>query len=251
MQEVSLKNPLTDYEKAQMLRLCGHDMLSEFFTLGSKLAEKEPPIKEIWDYMSHFQYLTKSLALFGLDNVNLLGTASERLDSLLLGRGEHRTLNTLKYMIKGELEVSVTDKWATPRNFVSLEPILYATFRNLVKNAENSQISKSLDLKTTLEMTPTIELPEDVLYVPEGARDYDLFASFNIRNLGPEFKREDALELLQESNRRGFGMYFTGLVSKFLRAPVDVQSVKHDSDESKELYETTVSLYHPYYAPED
>jgi len=132
----------------------------------------------------------------------------------------------------------------SPRDFLSFKSALFTVCTNLIKNGISAQKAieiKNKDISVYLSSHPS-KFPKNALFIPEDARDFENFYAFHIQNKGKPFPKDspliDKLTKCPEPGERGFGLYFTGLVSKFLKAPVNINS-------NKDL--TTISFYHPIY----
>ena len=104
-----------------------------------------------------------------------------------------------------------------------------------------SKTSRSFLLTFSEAFSPS-KFPKNALFIPEGAKDFENFYVFHIQNKGKPFPKDskliNGLTKCPELGERGFGLYFTGLVSRFLKAPVNIKS-------NEDL--TTISFYHPIY----
>jgi len=114
----------------------------------------------------------------------------------------------------------------------------YCILHNLVKN------SVWAGAKSVNVLIEPSSFPESASFIPDGARNYKDFIAFRVHDNGRGFPSREAREYgsyfttCPPKGEHGFGLYFTGLVAKVLRAPVEIKSVPGD---------TTVSFYHPVY----
>ena len=122
-------------------------------------------------------------------------------------------------------------------DFLSHEPIMHSVIFNLVKNG----LKVAKDRRVLMNIRRIDKFPERALYVPEGARDYEQFVVFDLINSGGFSSKKPFIECLTsvpKFNEHGFGLYFVGLASRVLRAPVSITT-----DEKQ----TQISFYHPVY----
>ncbi len=153
---------------------------------------------------------------------------------------EIRTDYLSKALINGKIDASIGDNIGS---FLSLRSLMHSVLYNLVKNGVDAQIGTSdKDEPVKLSVNYHPGFPENVLFIPEGAREYTNFVVFDVHNKGKSFPKDIPLESYftkpTPEKGRGFGLYFTKLAAKFLRAPVNITS---------EPGNTTVSFYHPIY----
>lgn len=84
--------------------------------------------------------------------------------------------------------------------------------------------------------------PDKIIFQPAGSTNYKEFVGFHISNKEGGFSKNKNLQeyftKCPEKGARGFGLYFTGLISKLLQAPINIESQKG---------ETKVSFFQPIY----
>jgi len=227
---VTLKNPLTLEEKLSLTKLFDHDSS----TLLSILANQAYLVQEKGEKID-FQllYLTLAIDCFERcvsclcreDEISLrsdfpparIKDPSDFLDILQ---------NVPLYNPKYEVQQF--------RPFLSHLPTLVSVLHNLLKNP--GQNTRRLRVEPSgFPVTPTL--------VPKGARDHDRFIAFRVWDNGPGFHQDrdlqDYFRKCPSNGNNGFGLYFTGLAAKVLRAPIEISSAPGD---------TTVSFYHPIFA---
>ena len=130
-------------------------------------------------------------------------------------------------------EIDVVKKGDVPEKIITNPHLLPVVLKTLVSNAFYRGNSSNIWIE--LEKS---SFPQDSLYVPSGAESYDNFLGFHVCDGGRGFFRNKIQIPKRAPKGHGFGLYFTGLVAKCLRAPVDIQSEKGN---------TRVSFYHPLY----
>ena len=112
---------------------------------------------------------------------------------------------------------------------------------NLVKNVLGEPNTDNSGI-ATLSLENVQGFPEDAVFVPEGARNYKEFAAFRVSDNGAGFSQDknwlEYFTRCPEKRQHGFGLYFTGLVAKMLRAPIGISSKPGN---------TRVSFYQPIY----
>ena len=221
-----ISNNLNKDEKLSVIRFNNHDVRSQFnrgyeeACIGrNKMGEPnfETIVSsldhslEVWNCIDHL--MTKDKAIYSYSEAFL-----------------ERTERLLKRVFEGKsLEVNFSEKRISSESFL-IYPLLF----NFVKNSFNYGAENvSVDLEES-------DFPNQALHIPRGAKQFSRFYSFKVQDDGrgfPEdFDYKNTLTVCPKS--RGFGLYFTGLVSKVLRAPVDIQSERGD---------TKISFYHPIY----
>jgi hypothetical protein len=127
--------------------------------------------------------------------------------------------------------------------FRTVEPLLYCTLFNLVKNGVRAQRKVNIE-KEKVPVRLCAELYSGVpaaCFVPAGAEQYDRFVRFSVQDCGKGFSSDVSFEKLfcgepPKKWKHGFGLYFVGLAARVLRAPIGIESVAGN---------TKVSLYHP------
>lgn len=238
---ITLKNILANDEKAQLLRLYGHDLKNSANMIslyaGNSVARSGPLSSKTIPHLT-----------------NLFTT---------LGCME-RLANCSDFRYELELKTSINDPIAKLNNLSKLYPFeiinnlpedkkieifvpgLWVVISNLIRNAK--KYGYELD---SWEDTPGLFLnietslfPQNPSFVPEGANEYKKFIAFRVHDTGKGFKSQEIRDYksyfttLPENGKNGLGLYITGLVAKVLRAPVEIKSRPGD---------TTLSFYHPDY----
>jgi hypothetical protein len=221
---IKLKSPLSERERLQFIRLIGHDAASSVFNIQINARDKKFEGSHIRAVMSSVDELS-SEDLY-LDRK--YASNNFRSD----GSALHGLMKKLVEIFPGELKTSVRNC----HPFLGPVDSLYTILFNLIKN------SKSACGKNILLESDLASFPSEAIYIPEGARDYKKFIAFYVKDNGWGFPLDipllDRLTLCPPRGKHGFGLYFTGLAARVLRAPVDIKSSPGD---------TTVAFYHPIY----
>jgi len=239
MTEVTLSNPLTIEERLQIPRLIEHDSITYFAILlnmpiRSTEFDKEKYeaiIQHLGSVEQTIDFLTQSPDI-NFEDVYSACRLDKRTITDLLSRVD-------KILHKGRLEASVGDI----DTFLSYKHLMHTVLFNFIKNSLNAQLGTNdgdEDLKVNVAYS---KFPENSVFIPDGARDYTNFVVFNFHNKGRGFPKDIPLKeyftrTVPERGASGFGLYFTKLAAKVLRAPINIVSEPGD---------TTVSFYHPVY----
>ncbi len=242
---ITLTNPLTAEERQSTFGLHGHDLLGRSQVASSNIEVMLELGK------SEEGILARSRATANLNHLIYTTLAIERLhrrELLLLddiGYVDIRKIaENFLHVLPGENHnQAILVHSSNPREieFATEKSLLWPVLFNLVKNARKH--SPTNEVYVSIE--PHEKFPENACFVPEGARAYSHFVGLHVHNAGPGFPPREQRDYADYFNRRpailgigrqGFGLYFTGLVSKVLRAPIEIKSVPGD---------TTVSFYHP------
>lgn len=250
--EHTLTNPLSKDERLSIIRLLGHDAKGELQLLSGMMegvqAKKET--RYLSDVMSHPEHISTTLQavdILGLrEKINLFdGCNATSFDD---SRELSRKIRVMNSVLHNKIDISTATKLYLKIGlgigpFLSPVAVTYSVLFNLAKNAILPQNNENPERKPLLSLGISNGFPEDTLWVPEGARNHERFVRFTITNQG-EFPRDKPLlERLtgQEPprNGKGYGLYFTGLASRFLQSPIDIKSEKR---------QTRVDFYHPIYA---
>jgi signal transduction histidine kinase len=229
---ITLLNNLTAEERLQLPRLFNHDSIGVWQRLAGFLdgwkcgTRKRSDADKAMAFFKHLSYFEKCVSQ--LCNEEYLCSTPPLSFNRIIGN--------LENMFR--LEIEKKDNAEEEDYF---EEISYSCLYNLIDNAYNT-IQEDIKVKLIAEKSG---FPSQAVYTPEGARDYKDFVAFRIQDNGagfpPEMNLFDRLTTCPPKGGHGLGLYFTGLVSKVLRAPVDIQSKPGD---------TTVTFYHPIYEEE-
>ncbi|MBI2498738.1 hypothetical protein HYV88_00680 [Candidatus Woesearchaeota archaeon] len=228
---MKLTNPLTTEERIQIPRLIDHDILSAQTDIIIHL--KNPEGFE--SYCSREKAL--ALANFTKSVTRVVSWITYPRDICTDKENIKKVLDKFKILSDNKLQIPDVD---ISKQLVSYFPLLETVIFNLYKNARNA----SRDNPISLEVSQS-PFPENALYIPEGARDHKDFTIFALHSSGRAFPENpsliERLTICPPLGHHGFGLYFTGLAAKVLRAPVHIQSAPDN---------TTISFYHPIY-PDD
>jgi len=231
---IKLPNPLKTKERLRIPRLLGHNSHAIIGRAMRKVREDKKDLATgllsfIGDIEETVEVLTHGGGIYLGTGLNFL--KDYELQNLL------RELNKV-YEDELKIEVEINIPFSTSR------AILNTLLGNIIDNAINIQYNQRRKI-TKVRAEFLLGFPETAIYIPDGARDYQEFVRFSVQNPG-EFPRDkplmDRLTICPERGKRGFGLYFTGLAAKVLRAPVDIKSEKEIVD---------VSFYHPIYRDEE
>ena len=173
---------------------------------------------------------------------------------LIFEKTDSKQIETMIRVLNKHHEEEIIPSIGNISEFLLAKNFVYPVLHNLVKNAlwHNSRKpaeknKAGIQFYTVDPIQLIIEpanFPENPSFVPEGARDYSKFVAFRVHDTGEGFasEQEKSYETYftkcPKKGEHGFGLYFTGLVAKVLRAPVEIKSIPGD---------TTVSFYHPIY----
>ena len=234
----TLPNVLTSKEKLQIPKLIGHDTignLSRAYAIFERIAhpERYPSISNLEE--------------IGKINVDSVVKIERCIEALTQSEEIYTKRIKTTYFSAGfpylfeqmadNLEIGLD----CPESFISNEDILHSVLINLIRNAWKN-ICEGDKIKLSASQN---EFPSRALYIPVGAREYQKFIRFSVQNPG-EFPRDkpliDRIRVCPPRGRNGFGLYFTGLAAKVLRAPVDIKSENGVVD---------VSFYQPVYPIEE
>jgi signal transduction histidine kinase len=240
MAEVVLTNNLTTEERTSLARFGDHNFLTPFATevmlikrhisKGTKLAEEDSHRLEAVYIMTR-----DLLNLISKDRVYLSQLGGE--NAIIKGYVER----LVKYATScyHYLPKKINAESKSRQRFLGNDMILLSLICNLATNGIKMGASE-----LSILVEDQNEFPQTATFVPEGARDYSRFVAFRVHDNGKGFPQDNKEKWREYFTRcpargeHGFGLYFTGLVAKVLRAPVEIQSVPGD---------TTVSFYQPVY----
>ena len=229
---ITLTNPLTSEERLSLMRLDDHTIEGPFscglISLQAAILRKGPPKERTYnklyfafrlnrlvkdfinmDYFSSFKNITKEDIE---KNIKLLRSTVNA--------------NELSLEYKGFSSILSKDEL--------IRGLLTNTFHNSCRYSDNISI-----------IIEPSAFPEGASFIPEGARDYDKFIAFRVCDRGKGFPLKEQKDYQSyfttcpPKGKNGCGLYFTGLVAKVLRAPLEIQSIPGD---------TRVSFYHPIYS---
>jgi signal transduction histidine kinase len=255
---VMLKNPLTTKERFQIPRLIGHNMADYYTWVATEIersCDKQTPCSDITD--SIMRLANPSLMQIGTLMYSDKITLNQYTDPITVDRITD-ALDNFKLVMNASLGKDIADiKITTKRKFLSNIGLINGVLMNLCGNAKMATGGKK-EQRISLVCEEYSHFPETATFIPEGARDYNEFIAFRVHDNGKGFPQvSNNRQMLFEgegfptargemlkryfttcpqNREHGFGLYFTGLVAKVLRAPVEIQSVPGD---------TTVSFYHP------
>lgn len=246
---MELTNPLTVEERLQVSRIIDHDMMNFSSSVVGNLETHE-------DLMEDYERLTNPRRVESLEKQIISGkhvlkalSLATHVDLIMgaitpLVQSEGIFANF--YSIRDDLDVMEfvskvkidCHEDQTPDKLVTRNNLLYGVLFNAVKNARNHGEVDEVKLKLNYQERE----PGKEIFVPAGAEKYNQFYGIHIIDNGkgfdPKKLNKELFTKCPEQGERGLGLYFTGLVSKVLRAPIDIQSSEKG---------TTFSLYHPIY----
>jgi len=233
-------NPLTTEERLQVVRLIRHDSRNNMNNL-----------------LGFTAYLSSELDIKDIDGSNLQAAYADAInvsqimhamsdliqeEELYFCDQDYYYGNNVKILFEGIRLIypkSKGEEIIRCEKFRTKDSLIHLVMSNFVKNSLCSG-SANIDL-----IAEDVSVFPDAVYVPEGARAYGNFVALRVHDNGQGFTNDkpliDRLTVCPEKGKHGFGLYFTGLVAKVLRAPVDIQSKPGD---------TTVSFYQPIYDSE-
>ncbi|MBR9704978.1 HAMP domain-containing histidine kinase [Candidatus Pacearchaeota archaeon] len=228
---VQIPNTLTSDEKLSVARIIDHDSTSPLINLSELvLRELHPEIFNLKsDFKSMQHYINHTLYMF--DCLDSLITQENLIDNSNIVRLLDIS-ETLSGLIK-ELSIEYEEDC---KRFPGRLSLLYPFLYTLSKNSKHYN-AKKIQLKIKKERPP-----KNLIYAPNSSRDFTEFVAFHLNDNGrgfvPDFDYQKALTTCPELGKKGFGLYFTGLIAKVLGARIDIHSKRGD---------TTVSFYHPVY----
>lgn len=234
-----LTNPLTNDEKLSISRLLDHNGLSAITYLyaiieRASLPEQYSDIPINWrkteanlDAIINLLFCHRDLQLREITMTGNHRFDVERiLEDIDQLYGEKTKLN------KGKETIGTLEGLHSPLTLI---------IRNLISNANKA--SRGREVQFGAEKYSGF--PSSPTYLPVGADQFKNFVRFYVHDNGrgfpQDFDYQKAFTIEPPKGGHGFGLYFTGLVAKVLRAPVNIKSKPGD---------TTVSFYHPVYAVE-
>lgn len=225
-----MKNPLSKDERLDVVRALGHDLMGTFGRISSEiqLVRDYGCVCENPDHLltqhAHAQNVIKAVSFLA---------APDRFVSIKASTQIKKTLAILEDVL---LEpVGRSENFDTPL-VTSLYP-LYAAMYNLAKNAIDHN-PKDTQVFVDVRLYEG-DIPGKVFGL---SPDTDSFIRFSVLDTGKGFDESRPLEeYLREAvstkgAQRGFGLYFTSLVCKYLGAPLGIESCPG---------QTRVSIYHP------
>lgn len=235
-----LNNPLSKEERLQIPRLLAHDATEWWCDLynGNKLRDIMPG-KYTQEFMkARMQHLINTeRTVCYLAHEDAIGVSFNDLDY----RFDKNRLRIFLKSLEGLFSPDLTTDARDFPIFISPHEVLHSALFNIIKNGRRFNEWAKSDKPVNLTVEFQNHFPE-ACYVPEGAQQYQNFIAFRIHDNGRGFpntpKRLFIEKPAPEKGEGGFGLYFLGLAARFLRAPVDIQSVPGD---------TNVIFYQPVY----
>lgn len=231
---IRLTNPLTIEERANISRAIGHDSLTPLTgALGSveaHLFSGKELRKAVYDYLWAVVYLESTV--MNLSSTNPYPISK---DDLISKNDLEKIFGIINSLKKNKVKASFSEF----KEFHGVPCLIYSVMYNLAKNGIEYNYGKEIDIHVE-----ECDFPSNASFIPNGANIFDRFVAFKVHDLGRGFKQisekqhHDYFTICPENGKRGFGLYFTGLVAKVLMAPVEIRSVPGD---------TTVTFYHPIY----
>jgi len=260
-QFIDLTNPLSARERMQIVRLINHDAGEYLLELGSCIGKGsehldnksqrrlEAIVKHVSDVQGTVSTLVRRNEISLSQNISWsLSNPNERKNFLI----------NLKYLFPGHIPISEEGyvnanpgklqygELSFHNEFLSFECILHSVIFNLVKNglrAQQLRKNPAKNAKVIMNVRQTNRFPKKALFVPDGSSEYRNFDVFEVYNPGSFTAKRDFVECLTKTpspnTDHGFGLYFVGLASRVLRAPVFMESRKDY---------TQISFYHPVYS---
>jgi hypothetical protein len=247
---ITLTNPLTTEERLSVTRLINHDIESDMLAnlhmgISNHLEHHVPIRNTLLNHtfsLYHFLHTIKFLSLNSKYDVKE-NSIFKNLDS----NGLNQYVENLNFhhegLIKPKKENFITCLLACDFLYcmlhnLSKNAIIYNSRTPIVKKGDN-QFYKTNPIDLIVEES---SFPKNPTFAPEGCTDYDQFLAFKVKDTGKGFPQEkdwqEYFTTCPEKGKHGFGLYFTGLVAKVLRAPVKIES---------EPGNTEVTFYHPMY----
>ncbi len=240
MAEYTLQNPLDLEERLQSTRLLGHDsgthlaILRNMDVKDKKFDEEKynATLAHIWRTQQTVALLTQQEELQLWDDVSSTYFSPAIVSNFLRGVD--------KILIEGRISGKNESKSA----FLSEACLLHSVLYNLIKNGFNAQAgTEHRGHPIEVSVSDYGNFPENALFVPQLADNYNRFLKITIGNQGKGFP--DNVPLKDYFNRpapsigkRGFGLYFARLAAKVLRAPIEIESHQGGAK---------VSFYQPIY----
>ncbi len=231
---ISLPNPLTVEERLQVPRLIGHDSLTPLIgAMGDvdyHLSHGKKIRKEAYDFLWAVIYLESTV--MNLTSINPYPISKNDLIS-------KKDLEKIFGIINSLKKNKVSYDFSNFKEFHGIPCLIYSVMHNLAKNGIEHNYGKEIEIHVEKS-----GFPNNASFIPDGAHNFERFIAFKVHDGGRGFKPiseksyQDYFTIHPQSGRRGFGLYFTGLVAKVLMAPIEINSKPGD---------TTVTFYHPIY----
>lgn len=220
---MEIQNNLTEAERLSIIRLYGHDAKGPLGWLGNQIAGGREDLEVNFELME--SYYDHTVRVF-----TAIEHMSQERDIALKPTG----LGTIKRILEGTFETEKPRIDSSDERVMMEEAITYSVLFNLVKNAYNAGAK---EVRVSVERVKT---PREALHYPCEFGDFGVYHEFRVEDDGRGFKEdfdsESALGVCPPKNSHGYGLYFTGLASKLLKAPIDVKSKPG---------KTRFSFYHP------
>lgn len=228
---VMLKNPLTTEERLAITRVLDHDMtniLNNIYS-GASIRKRDNSTKLTANLNTFANFYRTLRTLIQEDIVGMWSNCNQdKTERFAEDISENSRTIDCRFCL--ELQSQYSEIPMREQDFTQ------SVLHNLVKN---SVYAGAKLVRINIEPSG---FPETATFIPEGARDYKDFIAFRVSDNGCGFPQGEDLNkrftVCPPKREHGFGLYFTGLVAKVLRAPVEIKSVPGD---------TTVSFYHPVY----
>lgn len=232
IRKVRLKNPLSLKERLQAVGLFGHNTDAIISRIKRNLQDAEYAgalLRLVRNTQITVSSMTQKDYIILLGGFSIDKFKETDLDAFI---------QDFKQIYRGNLRTHVADH----RTFLSLKHIFYPVFANLIDNAIIAQKSCP-DSKVIFRTEYHEGFPENATFIPRGAKQYKNFMAFHVQDEGKGFPTDvplvERFTICPEKGRkRKFGLYFTGLVARLIRAPINITSQPGN---------TIVSVYHPIY----
>lgn len=240
IESVKIKNPLTFEEKAQLNRLIGQDINTHLFIALNAVYSSEEDNNIFYIKTCHVGDIIDHVGNVHGTIMNLSSRVFNLEERLLSKKHLVNNLNLLRdIQINKKNKVSYNISQNIPDKFFYEANLIYCVLYNLVKNSFKhgniKEVNISVEQNNWKNMNPCL--------IPKGSKKYNNFIGFHVQDNGKGFPKDkdfrEYFTKVPEEGGRGFGLYFTGLVSKVLRAPVEIKSKPGD---------TIVSFYQPIYS---
>jgi len=265
MQEYTLINPLGLTERASVVRLLGHDSNnSHTIALGvngalnrlmgerggksdaEKLVGAAGLMSTLSTHPEHI-YLTDQ-AVSILATRDKLTLCSDQDYTFLSNNSLMHQLEVINGIPSSRLNLDFVARMHLENGrgkipgFLSPVPVAYAVLHNLAKNAVVAQNEINRMVRPELRIDMVNGVSTGATCVPLGAENFKQFVRFTITNEGEFPKGKPLIEYLRGPippiGAKGYGLHFVGIASKFMRAPVNIETGNG---------KTITEFYHPVY----
>ncbi|MBW2998476.1 hypothetical protein KY321_02960 [Candidatus Woesearchaeota archaeon] len=231
-----LENPLTLQERISSTRIFNHDSKTILTHLTNGIHLRNERLSQLTHLVSATSYLENTVSRLNLSqNYNPLN-----FQAFMFG---------FNPMVNALMESSIAplvchNEISDENNYKFSNDLMFTVLFNLNKNAvrHGNKVKKGTKKFYAIHLeTKITSFPENATFIPEGANEDMNYIEFSIKNhcnkFPDSFDYEKALNTCPQG-RNGFGLYITGLIAKYLKAPVDFTE---DKGKGK------VSFYHPAY----